>query len=208
MRQSALPARGGNGARGRASPPVSGAQVRGLWLVLAAVVLLLAAVGTGLLIQRRSAAPADATATLGGLSARLHDAGWLAMDGHNVDNQGGYQMPAQMMPGAPVGDDMRFGVPLSLVNTSGDVRRFNLAEEFFLRGGRIEQPRALHSDTFGQLARLGPGSGVDGVLYFDTVVPGAGDPPLYLEWRRDGDITTLAIPLLAGGAPDHGGHAR
>jgi hypothetical protein len=130
------------------------------------------------------------------------------MDGHNMDNQGGYQMPAQMMPGAPVGDDMRFGVPLSLVNTSGDVRRFNLAEEFFLRGGRTEEPRALHSDTIGQLTRLGPGNGVDGVLYFDTVVPDAGDPPLYLEWRRDGDTTRLAIPLMAGGAPDHGGHPR
>jgi hypothetical protein len=207
MRQSALPARGGQGARGRAQPPVSGAKVRGIWLGLAFVVLLLAVAGTGLLVQRRSAAPIDDTAALGGLSVRLHDAGWVSMD-HTMDNQGGYQMPAQMMPGAPVGDDMRFGVPLSLVNTSGDVRGFNLAEEFFLRGGRTEQPRALHSDTFGQLARLGPGNGVDGVLYFDTVVPDADDPPLYLEWRRDGDTTTLAIPLLAGGAPDHGGHPR
>jgi hypothetical protein len=127
---------------------------------------------------------------------------------HGTHDQGGYQMPAQMMPGAPAGDEMRFGVPLTLVNTSGDVRRFNLAEEFVLRGGRIEQPRAPHSDTFGRLARLGPGSAVDGVIYFDTVVPDAGDPPLYLEWRRDGDTTRLAIPLLAGGAPDHGGHPR
>jgi hypothetical protein len=132
----------------------------------------------------------------------------MMMDGHDMGSQGGYQMPAQMMPGAPAGDDMRFGVPLSLVNTSGDARRFNLAEEFFLRGGRTGQPRALHSDTFGQLNRLAPGSAVDGVMYFDTVVPDAGDPPLYLEWRRDGDTTMLAIPMLANGAPDHGGHAR
>jgi hypothetical protein len=127
------------------------------------------------------------------------------MDGHG-QNQGGYQMPAQMMPGAPVGDDMRFGVPLTLINTSGNMLRFSLAEEFFLRGGHTGEPRAMHSDTFGQLNRLSPGSAVDGVLYFDTVVPAAGDPPLYLEWRRGGDTARLAIPLLAG-APDHG-HPR
>jgi hypothetical protein len=126
------------------------------------------------------------------------------MDGHNMDNQGGYQMPAQMMPGAPVGDDMRFRVPLTLVNTSGQPRQFILANEFFLRGGRLDRPRTLHSDTFGRLNRLGPGSAVDGVLYFDTVVPDSNDPPLYLEWRRDGGSTALAIPLMAGGAPDHG----
>jgi hypothetical protein len=129
------------------------------------------------------------------------------MDGHDQNGQGGYQMPAQMMPGAPVGDDMRFGVPLTLVNTSADMRRFSLAEEFFLRGGRTDDARAMHSDTFGKLNRLNPGSAVDGVLYFDTVVPGAGDPPLYLEWRRDGDTTRLAIPLLTGDLPGHG-HPR
>lgn len=208
MRQQTLLAQGRRGTRELASPPASGAKVRAIWFALAAVVLLLAVAGTGLLMQRRSAAPGDHTATLGGLSVRLHDAGWLSMDGHNMDSQGGYQMPAQMMPGAPVGDDMRFGVPLTLVNTSGELRRFNLAEEFFLLGGRIDQPRAPHSDTFGRLTRLSPGSAVDGVVYFDTVVPDAGDPPLYLEWRHDGDTTTLAIPLLAGGAPDHGGHPR
>lgn len=208
MRQPALLVRAGRGSRNRATPsPANGAKVRGMWLALAAVVLLLAVAGTGLLVQRRSAAPVDRTATVDGLTVELRDAGWLMMD-HNMDSQGGYQMPAQMMPGAPVGDEMRFGVPLSLFNTSGEVRRFNLAEEFFLRGGRLDEPRAPHSDTFGQLTRLGPGSAVDGVVYFDTVVPDAGDPALYLEWRRDGGTTTLAIPLLAGGTSDHSGHPR
>lgn len=205
MRQTALLARD---ARYRVAS-TRGAAVRGAWIALAAVVLLLAVAGTGLLIRNRSAAPVDHTATVDGLSVSVRDAGWLTMDGHDMNNQGGYQMPAQMMPGAPAGDEMRFGVPLTLVNTSGDVRRFNLAEEFFLRGGRTAEPRAMHSDTFGRLTRLGPGSAVDGVLYFDTVVPDPGDPPLYLEWRRDGDTTSLAIPLLAGGAGDHGGgHPR
>lgn len=180
---------------------------RGVWFAIAAIAVLLSVVGAGLLARRQSATPTDHAATLGGLSLRLHDAGWLSMDGHNMDNQGGYQMPAQMMPGAPVGDDMRLGVPVTLVNTSDEVRWFNLAEEFFLRGGRTDQPRTLHSDTLGRLNRLAPGSAVDGVLYFDTVVPDAGDPSLYLEWRRAGDSTRLTIPLLGGPTPDHGGHS-
>ena len=191
----------------RASPPTGGAAVRTIWIILAATVLLLAAVGTGLLMRYKSATPTDQVAAIGDLSVRLHDAGWINMDGHDQANQGGYQMPAQMMPGAPAGDEMRFGVPLTLVNTGGKFLRFSLVEEFFLRGGRTDEPRRLHSDTFGQLARLGPGNAIDGVLYFDTIVPAAADPPLYLEWRRDGDTSILAIPLLAGGIPDHdGGH--
>lgn len=126
------------------------------------------------------------------------------MDGHDMDNQGGYQMPAQMMPGVPAGDDMRLGVPLTLVNTSRDLRRFNLSEEFWLGGGRNSELRPLHSDTFGQLLRLNPGSGVDGVLYFDTVVPDDGDPPLFLQWSRDGRTVRLAVPLA--GALEHEQH--
>jgi hypothetical protein len=205
MRNSALLARD---PHNRASAPVGRVAVRAIWLTVAALASLLVVVSVGLLVQRQSASPTDYTAALGGLSVRLRDAGWLSMDSHNMDNQGGYQMPAQMMPGAPTGDDMRFGVPLTLLNTSREVRQFNLAEEFFLSGGRTGTPRALHSSTFGQLTRLSPGSAVDGVLYFDTVVPDIGDPPLHLQWRRDGDTTRLAIPLLAGGTPHHGGHTR
>jgi hypothetical protein len=204
MRKPALLARS---SRSRTSLSAREVAVRRAWLALAITALLLAAAGTGLMVRNRSAVPTDSTETLGGLSVRLHDAGWLSMDGHDTGSSG-YQMPAQMMPGAPAGDDMRFGVPLTLVNTSGDVRRFNLPEEFFLRGGHTGETRALHSDTFGRLGRLSPGSAVDGVLYFDTVVPDAGDPPLFLEWRRDGDTTRLAIPLMAGEQPAHGGHNR
>src|SRR5688572_20004591 len=107
---------------------------RGAWLVVVAVAIILAVVGTGLYARRQTAVPMASTASLGGLTVRLRDAGWLSMDGMN-HQQDGYQMPAQMMPGAPEGDDMRFGVPLTLVNTSSEVRQFNLANEFSLRGG-------------------------------------------------------------------------
>jgi hypothetical protein len=146
----------------------------------------------------------SATATLGGLTAKPHDAGWLAMDNH-MDDQGGYQMPAQMMPGAPVGNDMRLGVPLTLVNTSDDTLPFNLLDEFFLAGGRNQEARQLHSDTFGALARLAPGGAVDGILYFDTEVPAPSDPPLYLGWKRDGSEARIAVPLT-GTSPDHEQH--
>lgn len=125
------------------------------------------------------------------------------MDSHDMDKQGGYQMPAQMMPGAPAGDDMRLGVPLTLVNTGKDMREFNLVAEFSLSGGVDDAPRPLHSDTFGPLPRLSPGSAVNGILYFDTIVPDGGDPPLYVQWKRDGTTIHLAIPMA--GAPDHHG---
>lgn len=181
---------------------------RGTWVAVAVLALVVAVVGSSLLVRRLAAAdaPEANTATLGGLTARLGNAGWLSMDGHMSDDQGGYQMPAAMMPGAPVGDDMRFGVPLTLVNTGDLGRQFNLVEEFFLRGGTSVEPRPVTADTFGKLLRLSPGSAVDGVLYFDTVVPGATDPPLFLEWQRGGDTVRLAIPRLTGGGqvPGHG----
>jgi len=202
VRQATLPSR-----RSAPSPAKTRPSPRAAWLSVVTVALLIAVVGAVLQVRRGSAAEAhlQGTGSLGGLTARLHDAGWLSMDSHDMDNQGGYQMPAQMMPGAPAGDDMRLGVPLTLVNTGALLRQFNLAEEFSLGGGRNREPRLLHSDTFGQLSRLAPGSAVDGVLYFDTVVPGDGDPPFYLQWTRDGRTVRIAVPM-AGKAADHQRH--
>lgn len=186
-------------------PARTGLAVRGAWLAIVLVALVGAVVGAGMLARRNAAGqtfPAGST-TLGGLTATLHAAGWMSMDSHQMDNQGGYQMPAQMMPGAPAGDEMRLGVPLTLLNTTDEVRGFNLSEEFFLVGGRNDAPRRVHSDTFGQLPRLTPGSAVDGVLYFDTIVPGAGDPPLYVQWKRDGRAVRLGVSLGAA-TPGHG----
>jgi hypothetical protein len=115
-----------------------------------------------------------------------------------MDSQGGFQMPAQMMPGAPAGDEMRLGIALTLRNTAEAVREFNLGEEFVLVGGVIDGAVRLHSDTFGLLRRLGPGSAVNGVLYFDTTVPAASAPALVLRWSRGGETFDLGIPI--GGA--------
>jgi hypothetical protein len=172
--------------------------------VVAAIALLIAVAGAGLRARSQAAAEAGppGSGTLSGITVTLHGAGWVSMDGHSMGDQGGYQMPAQMMPGAPEGDNMRLGIPLTLLNTEGGTRQFNLAEEFFLGGGRNDAPQPLHSDTFGLLSRLSPDSAVDGVLYFDTVVPGGGDPPLYLLWKRDGKTIQFAV-RIGGGPPDH-----
>jgi hypothetical protein len=163
-----------------------------------AIALLSTAAGVWLLVGRGTAgAP-----TMSGLSVELGEAGWVNMDAHTMDNQGGFQMPAQMMPGAPEGDDMRLGVPLVIVNTSDVLREFDPAREFTLVGGVSDAPVQLHSDTFGLLHRLNPGSAVNGVLYFDTKVPSATDPPLVLRWTRDGRSAQLAITWV-GAAPTH-----
>jgi len=197
MRQVVISPRRVRPSEVAAAPPV-----RGAWLVVAVIAVLGAVVGGGLLVRDRMAEQSlpDA-ATLDGLTASLRDAGWLSMEMHQA-MQGGYQMPAQMMPGAPAGDELRLGVPLTLVNTSREARAFRLVDEFFLAGGRETAPRALHSDTFGPLPRLAPGSAVDGVMYFDTIVPGESDPPLYLIWKRGGETVRLAIPRISN-VPDH-----
>lgn len=111
-------------------------------------------------------------------------------------------MPDQMMPGAPSGDEIRLGLTLTLTNTDSRAHGFNLADEFWLVGGRASEPLPVSADTIGALPRLGPGAAVDGVLYFDTEAPAEGDPPLYLLWRREGDTVRIPVPLTDD-PPEH-----
>jgi hypothetical protein len=175
-------------------------------VVLVAVLVAVAGIGVWVRHQRAVAAVPVRSAALGGLTATTAQAGWVPMADHDMGSQDGYQMPAQMMPGAPEGDDMRLGVKLTLTNSGGEVRGFDLDTEFSLGGGRTGGGRTPHSDTFGGLPRLAPGTQVDGLLYFDTKVPGPADPPLYLTWRRDGSEQRLAVDLKGGTAPEHQHH--
>jgi len=198
VRLTALPSR----TPRRAGPSVSGRDGRRTSLPLAlaiGVALLSTATGVYLLVARGS----GDGATLGGLSVQVGEAGWVTMDAHTMDNQGGYQMPAQMMPGAPAGDDMRLGIPLVIVNTSDEVRTFDTGREFTLVGGVSDAPVRIHSDTFGLLRRLNPDSAVNGVLYFDTKVPAATDPPLALQWSRDSGSLRLTLPWVGAGPASH-----
>jgi len=171
-------------------------------LAIALVALVAGSIALGARLRESSSTP-PSQITLHGLTATISTAGWVAMDAHSMDQGAGYQMPAQMMPGAPEGDRMRLGVPITLVNTDRGDQRFDLAEEFTVIGGVETGPVPLHSDTFGLLSRLAPGSGVNGILYFDIIVPGPSDPPLVLRWARNDDTVELTIPMAGGAADPH-----
>jgi hypothetical protein len=172
-------------------------------IILLAFALVSTGAGTWLAVDRLRPESSSSDASLDGLAVQLGQAGWVSMDAHTMDSSGGFQMPAQMMPGAPVGDDMRLGIPLTLVNTSANARRFNLAEEFSLVGGAITTPVRPHSDTFGLLGRLNASNAVNGVLYFDTLVPTSEDPPLALRWSRGGTSVDIALRWVGAAPPTH-----
>ncbi|XES00926.1 hypothetical protein HEP87_61330 [Streptomyces sp. S1D4-11] len=115
-------------------PRPAGVVVRSMCSVLVALTVVTAVLGTALWHERQAAADdrPTATASLGGLDVVPGPADWAAMADHSMDGQNGYQMPSAMMPGAPEGDEMRLGIPITLTNSTGSVRQFDLAREFSL----------------------------------------------------------------------------
>ena len=186
-------------------------QSGGRRVTLVAVIVLTVA-SFGLLAWQRltsSAAPPGNSATLSGLTVEVGAANWVEM-GHAMPlpgqpgfDQPGYQMPAQMMPGAPQGNEVRLGISITLSNTDSGTRQFSLVDEFALVGGLMARPVSLKADTIGTLPRLSPGAAVHGTLYFDLEVPTQEDPPLYLQWTREGETAKVAITLDAT-RPSHG----
>jgi hypothetical protein len=177
-------------------------------VAVAAGLLTVASLGF-LAWQRLTDEPAatGTTATVDGLTTEVREAGWIDFDmGHVMDGQGGFMMPDQMMPDAPSGDQVRLGVTVTLVNTTDGTQEFNLADEFALTGGVESEPRPISADSIGNLPRLGPGAAIDGVLYFDIVVPTPEDPPLLLQWTRDGDTVLLEVPMTNDRPPEHSEH--
>lgn len=171
---------------------------------VAVAVALLTVASTGAIAWQRLTGPSvavDGVATLDGLTTEVHEAEWVPLD-HVHDGDGGFLMPDQMMPGAPSGDEVRLGVNLTLSNTSSGTHTFNIADEFLITGGVTPQPQPVRADNIGVLPRLAPGAAVDGTIFFDLEVPGEDDPPLYLQWTRDGDVIQIAVPL-ADDAPGH-----
>lgn len=146
----------------------------------------------------------DQTATLDGITVDVQESEWAVMN-HTTDSQGGYQMPDQMMPGAPTGDDMRLGVHVTLTNRESRTVTFSLVDEFSMSGGHEPEPHPLSADTVGTLNRLSPGTALQGILYFDVEVPNVENPQLpqlYLQWSRGGDAIRIPVEL-PGELPEH-----
>jgi hypothetical protein len=178
-------------------------------IIIAAAAGVLTVTSLGFLAWQRldaQATPSETTATVDGITAQVREAGWVDFDmGHVMDGQGGFMMPDQMMPDAPSGEQVRLGITVTLQNTSDGTQEFNIADEFAITGGVDSEPQPIAADSIGELPRLGPGAAVDGVLYFDIIVPTPEDPPLYLQWTRDGDTVLLQVPM-DGQAPEHSDH--
>jgi hypothetical protein len=143
-------------------------------------------------------AAANASATLSGLTASVGSADWVMMDHDMSTAAPGYQMPPAMMPGMPAEGEQRLQVPVTVVNTTGETRPIRPGKEFLLRTESADTPLTPHSDTFGELPRLAPGSAVSGVLYFDL----PPHSPEWIEWTHEGATARLAI----GVAPPHSDH--
>lgn len=175
-------------------------------ITVAATIAALTVASVGLLAWQRLGGPSvvsGSAATVDGITTEIRDAGWVEFDmGHVMDGQGGFMMPDQMMPGTPSGDQVRLGITLTLLNTSGTTREFNLAGEFSVTGGRTPEPQPISADSIGELPRLAPGAALDGTLYFDLEVPTDDDPPLLLRWTRGGGSVLIEVPLAAD-APVH-----
>lgn len=140
------------------------------------------------------------SASLGGLSAAVTDAGWLGMDMPATD---GYQMPQAMNPGMPAQGDERLALTITVVNTTGNTGSLHMTQEFSVRTAADGKRWTPVSGTFGDLPRLAPGNGVTGILYFDLPTTDvSGTAAVWLDWSRRGGSKALTIPL-AGLAPEH-----
>lgn len=173
-----------------------------LVLVAAIVVAVLGAGELAAMLRARSAPLATDTITLSGLTIRIDQVSWVAFDANDPATtdptaKDGYKMPAQMMPGMPADGEGRLNIGVTLSDQGGSARALNTNGEFFLGGGAGDKTQKLSGDTFGDLRRINPDNAVDGKLFFDLKPPGPKDPPLYLEWRRGGDLARLL--LVPGG---------
>lgn len=145
---------------------------------------------------------AGPSATVDGVAVDVRQTNWAPLD-HVMNDAGGFLMPSQMMPGAPTGGEVRLGVNVTLRNTTSGTQEFHLFEDFTLLAGRDSEPIPLAADTIGEVGRVAPGSAVNGILYFDVLVPDDELPPLYLRWTRGDDTVLIPVPEPGEEAPGH-----
>lgn len=194
------------------------------WLLQPAVllflgVLVLAALGWGLVIQATRRIPAR-QATLDGVEVRLERASWIEDQMEHGEN---YQKPTSMMPDLPEPGLQRVTLNLALRNRAGAAREFQ-GDEF-----RLVPEIGKEVPPFGALvgeAHLAPGQTLNTAIHFDlnTTRPHGRlvvkwqqghraayfpvpEPPEHFHLRpRGGEVAlpTDARLLLPIGDPGHG----
>jgi hypothetical protein len=187
----------GGMAMGRRAATVTGA-------VSVMTVLSLASLGWNWLAGSTVTATGPG-ADMDGITVDVRASEWapLSPADPTVLDQSGFAMPSQMLPGAPGDGEVRLGVRVTLSNTTSAPEEFSLVEDFTMTGGLEPEPAPLSADTVGEVGRLGPGSALNAVLYFDLAAPEDEDmPPLYLKWTRGRDAVLIPVPLPGGEAPE------
>jgi Domain of unknown function (DUF4352) len=170
-------------------------------VVLAALAAAIFGV-TRLVASLGTEAEASQVASLGGLTAETSKAEWVGMDHDMSPNATGYTMPPAMMPGMPEQGEQRMSVSVTITNTGDQTRPLRPLEEFTLRTAKSDARWSAHSDSFGELPRLAPRSGVSGVLFFDLPPEDVADSDVWIEWSHEGSSTRLSVPLN-GAVPKH-----
>jgi hypothetical protein len=100
-------------------------------VVAATVAVLVGVVFLGMMLRERNAG----AVTVGGLTLRVQSAQWIQMEHGSQD---GFQMPAQMMPGAPDHDQQRLVLAVTISNRGDRATQFR-HDEFALQapGGQV-----------------------------------------------------------------------
>ncbi len=180
-------------------------------MILVGVAVLAALVGLGLVITTAGGSdPAVAPQTEarhGQISTWVESAEWLDHD-HNADSDqqaqdlgpdasaagaaelnGGFAMPATMMPGTPDEGFARLQLELSFLNHgSGTVLN---GRDFVLENSDGDQWTALQGGTFVETA-LPEQHFLNTVLAFDLPERSV-EPNLYLVWRSNGKTTRFIV---------------
>jgi hypothetical protein len=149
-------------------------------------VLILSGAGWGLLLRTARRLPVE-EAAIGGLSARLDQATWIA---DQMDHGENFQRPAVMNPDMPAPGTQRVTVYVTLRNLAKETRDYR-GEEFFLVpeiGEEVPPFGALLGE-----AVLLPGQSLNTAIHFDldTTRPHG---KLLMSWRRGRDSAYFAVP--------------
>lgn len=192
-------------------------------IVVALVFGLIGVVFLGLMLRERNAVAGSVEA--GGMTLQVRSAQWVDMDHNSSD---GFQMPQQMMPGAPSPNEQRLALEVAVSNHSRSVTQLSHSE-FSIQssdgqvwplvaddlGGASEASDGafdgLPPDTEDSASavaaagatRLGPGLAVNGSLSFDLPAASVAQTGkgLILLWSHAGEVAR--VPVTVGAAPAH-----